>query len=151
MDVQGRGGSAVALSVSAAMVARYVALRYPAVSRLAVVQGVSAGSAAAVLAANRRLLAGCGAQGQTPAAARCPLMVSVLLEGAAGSDASVLAAEAEQCSREGGWEYKVVDGRRLRARADVASIGAHSSNLTVYCSHSFSHSNNVPYVWTWLR
>ena len=63
--VQGRGGSAVALTVSAGMIWRYVQLQYPSISRLVVVQGVSAGSAAAVIAANRRLFAGCEAPGQS--------------------------------------------------------------------------------------
>ena len=48
---------APALSVSVALISRYVRLCHPDITRFAVVHGVSAGSAAAVLAANRQLLA----------------------------------------------------------------------------------------------
>ena len=61
-------------------------------------------------------------------------MISVLLEGTVGSDANVLAKEAEQCSKEGGWKYKIIDGRRRRARAEVTSIvSRYEPELLVIC------------------
>ena len=43
--------------------------------------------------------------------------------------------------------------RRSHVAAEVlcGALGAHSSKLTVSCSHSFSQSNSVPYVWVIRR
>ena len=151
--LQGRCGGAAALPLSAALVARYVRLRHPHVKRLAVVQGVSAGSAAAVLATNRRLLADWDAtdeQGQHSSALR-PLMISVLLEGGAGlgtggtaaATSAHSAAEERKNESEGssssssssvGWEWRVVDGRRLRVRAEVAAaVRDYKPDLLLIC------------------
>jgi hypothetical protein len=95
---------------------------------------VSAGSAATVLAANRRLVAACDAQEQPSAARESPLIISVMLEGIIGSDAGALAEEAGQCSRDVGWKYTVINGKRLRARAEVASVvRRYDPELLVVC------------------
>ena len=41
------------------------------------------------------------------------------------------------------------DGQDEAKAAAIPSVppGAYSSKLTIYCSHSFSQSNSVPYVW----
>ena len=91
----GRSGGAAALPLSAALVWRYLKLRHPAVKRIAVVHGVSAGSAASVLATNRRLLADWHEDTRQ-------LMVTVLLEGGAGAAAGGL-----QMDPGGSWDWNV--------------------------------------------
>lgn len=61
-------------------------------------------------------------------------MVTVLIEGAVGSDPAIVAKQAEQFSNGGGWEHKVIDGRRQRARVDVATtVRRYQPDLLVIC------------------
>ena len=104
--LQGAAGGAASLSLSAALICRYLRFRHPSLQRLAIVLGVSAGSASATLAATRRIFKDFAA-GESQ-----PLVVTVLLEGGAVSAES---------SDGRGWKEAVFDGRRVSIRAEVVA------------------------------